>query len=207
MKTKLLAALVAVTIILSPVSAQNLQFNSVVPIQEVKVNPETGAGNLVNVCGAVSINEKEHYWLTANHCLEDTDASYIRGEKVTHVMRDPTNDLAIVKTPTVSAPSVKLAAEAPKLADVVYTISYPLMMPVPLFFKGIITNARFEYDKFVYVVYQIPVAPGASGAPVFNEAGELVSVTQRGFTQGGYSPLGSGAHHEKLKALALWWEK
>ena len=199
-------ALVGALLLSVSAAAQSFPFASVAPIQEIKQDNEEHQV-LVNVCGAVSINQKQHYWLTAYHCVEGIEHSYILGDEADAIMKDVPNDLAVLKTKTVSAPAVKLASKALELGEEVYTISYPLSLPAPLLLSGKIANPYLPYGEAVFVVYQFPVAPGSSGAPVFNTAGELVSVTQRGFSPHSYTPVGSGAHFEKLSTLAIWWEK
>ncbi len=202
----LIAAVAGLALLVTPVPALTPPFESVAPMQEIR-QAEGEKPRLANVCSATSINTKQHLWLTAKHCLDDSDGSYILGDLIEPVMKDETNDLAIVKTLRVTAPAVKLASVAPKLNDAAFTISYPLGFPVPLYFTGIVSNENFEWKGKSYVVFQFPVAPGSSGSPIFNANGELISITQRGFSEHDYGPLGLGVGFEKLQSLAMWWEK
>lgn len=207
MKFYLFAALLALFVLILPADGQNYPYKSVAALQQVEQTPDKPP-TLQNVCGAVSINEKDHLWLTAFHCIEDDAEHYILGDRLTPVVKDTVNDIAIVKTPYVSAPAVKLADTAPAVGDVIYTIAFPLGIQYPLLISGAIANPYTERpNDHPYIITQLAVAPGASGSPIFNTDGRIISVVQRGFQPHTYSPMGAGVTFDKMQSLALWWEK
>jgi S1-C subfamily serine protease len=208
MKTLFLAAILAVPLFFFPISAQQLPLRSVEPIAQV-IYPENGAAPYFgNVCTAASINEKQHYWLTAQHCIADEGPHYIAGQPVGYVMKDATNDLAIVSTPVLSVPALKLAKAAPVVRDPIVVIGHPLGQIFPVVVSGPIAAEQVQMgDAGRFMLLQIPGAPGNSGSPVLNINNEIVSVVQRGPSPSNWGSVMASCTFDKLQALAIWWEK
>lgn len=203
---RIILAILMVLLIVTPIGGQQIPFESIQPIAQV-VYAEDGTAYFANVCTASSINQKEHYWLTAYHCVADEGPHYIAGQPVTYVMKDVPNDLAIVATPVLAAPALKLASKAPITRDSIMVIGHPWGQIFPVVTIGTVAAEKILIEDTGYFMFlQVPSAPGGSGSPVLNEKNEIVSVVQRG-TSRSWGPVLAGALFEKVAALGLWFEK
>ena len=190
-----------------------------VPIVEVTTT-ETGttvAGAFANFCTTSSINEKKHYWLTAAHCVEgEGQKFYVMGEEVQVIVRDVGNDIAIVSTPQASLRGLPLAKKSPVLGDFVQLGGHPLGWPTISLITGTVMNLQVnpfpEKWPHEHMIVQSVVAPGASGSPVVNSRGEIVSVVQIGFAisspygEPTFGPVMGGSLFSSLEKYRGYWE-
>mgnify|MGYP001596473552 FL=1 len=170
-----------------------------------------------NICTVSSINAATHLWLTAAHCVlvETMDEDgiittsprlglVIEGRLVFIVKTDAVADLAILFTPDLSAPALRLADKGPFWEDTVRVVGHPFGYPSVTIAAGTVANPDAVLDSepgFApsYLLITAMVAPGNSGSPIVNTHGEMFSVLQIVWG-GGYSP-GGGATYARLKAL------
>ena len=170
-----------------------------------------------NICTVSSINALLHLWLTAAHCILDTETSedgtsittptsglMIEGHLVYTVKLDKSVDLAVLFTPNFSLPVLRLASRAPLWEDRIRVVGYPFGFTAATIVEGTIATPEepFFDAQFLpsYMLFTAQVAPGNSGSPVINTRGEIVSVHQIGWGRG-YSS-GGGSTYARLKAFA-----
>lgn len=208
-----IAAFVLSLVVLPTVACAADPADSVFPLQMIRVEAsEDGFGEvsatLANICTVTSINEKQHGWLTAAHCVDDDAPRYIMGEQVRIVLRDVPNDIAFLQTTRVSAPAVPLAATAPAVKDAVCVVGYPLGFTFQVTTLGTVAalSAPLDPKGPPYTLFNVTGARGNSGSPILNSAGEIVSVLQIGFSQFSFSPMVGGVRFDALAAYRGAWE-
>lgn len=212
MKQTILAILLSALVFMPVVGTSDpLPLASVAPMAQIYYDSE-GTATFSNVCTVTGINEKEHYWLTAYHCISDAAPDvkhYVKGEAVGYVMKDPTNDLAVLSTPVSTVPAVKIATVAPSLGDRVTVIGHPLGQVYPIVTVGQIAGLKavFPSVEGAFTFLQVPGAPASSGSAVLNERNEIISVVQRGTSPNNWGPVMAGVLFEKLDVVRMWVEK
>lgn len=178
----LLTVLSAVVLLVLPAGAVDL-YESVWPMADAQNR---------NFCTASSVNEKNHLWLTAAHCV--TEGGFIAGGVFEIVEADFVADVAVVYTPEASAPALKMAKRmAPVCEDTddkdcrVMVVGYPfgLMDTGGL---GIVTVGAVAAHSVVvengvppFALFSVTGAPGNSGSAILNHKGEVISVLQIGW--------------------------
>jgi len=158
------------------------------------------------------VNEGVH-WITAAHCvLDEEDSSKVMdvdfqldGNPVYVEKVDKVKDLASLGGgPYASGFPISLLEG--KVGDNLYILGFPLGWDNLLFTKGLIGafDKKFS-DGTSYTVYQLPVAPGDSGGPVFNMDGQVEGVLQISFCDGlfwkGFCPISGGSSLNDLKTF------
>lgn len=151
------------------------------------IEPLTVFGG-VPVCTTFSINEKKHYWLTANHCVRKNTLYYVADQAAWVVDRDEDVDLAVLKTDVIAA-AVPIADAVPEIGSIGIVIGWPSGHLVPTYGWLMTNDAELEVrndegwfhfpHKGHYMLFAMPVYPGHSGSPIFVD-GKLVSVAQVG---------------------------
>lgn len=166
----------------------------------------TESGTLANVCSSASINARRHLWLSAAHCFADPAPRYIMGERVTVVVLDVANDIAIVSTPIASAPALPLASRASALLDGVMVGGHPFGYVSPFLTVGTIAALDVFLDGISHPVdvFQMAGAPGNSGSAILNARGEIISVLQLGWGQS-FSPMVAGVPLSVLAQYRAFW--
>ncbi len=163
-------------------------------------------------CTVFSINEHEHLWMTAHHCVVNHDETsknpygdnQINGESVTIYKDFPDMDVAIVRTERQSAPALKLAGRAPSIGDSVSVTGHGLGWESLTTFAGVVVLPSFmSEDGQFFSIFDMTVFPGHSGSPVFNAKGEVVSVCQIRFTFGRGS--GGAAWIDLQRETKTYW--
>ena len=180
-------------------------------------NLETGEvklrGTSTNICTVSSINTKLRYWLTAAHCVANTERKYyIMGEQVKVIMHDVPNDLAILQTATVTLPALKLAKNEPEVGDRVEVAGHPFGWVFPVFTTGIVSAVKGQpwpesedgWNAY-WMFISAPGAPGNSGSSVVNSKGEVISVVQMGFMRS-FSPVMGGVPWDVLVKYRGYWK-
>ncbi len=155
--------------------AINRVFNQITPKTEVNPGTFSGTGFALTENG---------YFVTSYHVIKGADSVYIENKngsryKLTRVFQDLDNDLAILKVDDPNFTSFgtlpytvdKAAAE---LGEKVYTLGFPRDDMV--FGEGSLSSqSGFEGDTASYQI-SIPLNPGNSGGPLFDERGNLIGI-------------------------------
>lgn len=195
-------------------------FDSVRPLSMVIVHDFTTGNELYrNICTVSSINRTLHLWLTAAHCVlqsemsEDDDGTVITtprlgltidGHLIFIVRLDPKADLAVLFTPNYSLPALHLAKQAPQWTNLVRIVGYPFGFQNVTIVDGTVSTPSqpfFDADFAPsYMLFTAQIAPGNSGSPVLNDHNEIISVAQIGWGRG-YSS-GGGSPYAALKTFA-----
>ncbi|HEY9047165.1 MAG TPA: serine protease [Ohtaekwangia sp.] len=135
-----------------------------------------GTGFLISTNGYVA---------TSYHVVKESDSVFIENEKfgrqkVAVVLSDPANDIAVLRIEHDSVTSVSrtlpysiIKGEA-NLGERVFTLGFPREDIV--FGEGSISaSTGFSQNPNAYQI-SVPVNPGNSGGPLFNESGDIVGI-------------------------------
>ncbi|MBK0404827.1 trypsin-like peptidase domain-containing protein [Adhaeribacter sp. BT258] len=124
------------------------------------------------------------YFVTSYHVIKDSDSVYIENKngnrfKVIEVYKDLDHDLAILKVTdpnftTFGSLPYTVANTDAELGEKVYTLGFPREDMV--FGEGSLSSqSGFEGDTAAYQI-SIPLNPGNSGGPLFDDKGNLIGV-------------------------------
>lgn len=183
-------------------------------VQMTQAVGPVGSAEAGAFCTAVSINQARRYWLTAAHCVSDLQMAYtVRDAPAVVVMRDVLQDLAVLVVPDLDVPGRPLSRTAPAAGQWVAVAGYQGLtgMQAPVLTFGWIAHptlvlfpdAPEPWNK-PFMLIQAAGAPGSSGSPVLNSAGELVSIVQASWTRG-WGQMIMTASAESLAGLAAYW--
>ncbi len=139
-------------------------------------------------CTVFSINEAEHLWMTAHHCVVAEGEggttqwadTFIEGD-ASPVYRDfPDIDVAIIRTAREHAHAFKLSRQAQEVGEKVSVYGHGWGWEGKTLFTGTIAllYADAPQTGMVYTIFDMRVFPGHSGSPVYDEYGRVVSVMQ-----------------------------
>lgn len=136
--------------------------------------------------------------LTAAHCVRDTMLMVLGGEdqhvdsvqyrmkadkgvRVGDVQKyDPAHDLALVQAREKSGHAIAHLGGAPNVGDDVFSVGAPLGMDYS-YIPGVVSSMdRQDSDGLKMIQVSMALAPGDSGAAIFNSNGELVGVVSKG---------------------------
>ncbi len=102
----------------------------------------------------------------------------------TVVAKDTQNDIAILKltkSPSFQSREMKFGdSSMVRMGDEVFTIGYPdtrIMGVRPKYTKGVISAVTGIKDDPTVFQITVPIQPGNSGGPLFNDKGEVVGLT------------------------------
>jgi len=134
--------------------------------------------NGIGSCSGTIIaeNEKNHYVLTAKHCIGINEEMYVEHNKVLYITTSIADDIALIivdgKIPNKTV--AKLAEQSANLGDTVHHVAYP---------SGIIYKRSGKVTRITndWVWFNFKAIGGCSGGGIFNKKGELVSVLWGGF--------------------------
>jgi S1-C subfamily serine protease len=161
----------------------------------------TSSGTLNNTSSTLQINTSDvatgtgflfsssDYVITSYHVVHGAKSIRVRlinGERIdaTVALKDTNNDIAILKlsqTPTSRQNIITLGdSSSVKTGDRVFTYGFPLVDLLgdaePRYSEGFINSlSGMSNDPRLFQV-SIPIQPGNSGGPVFNEKGELIGI-------------------------------
>lgn len=158
-----------------------------------------GGNAMENICTASSINIEDHYWITAAHCVDGMgpEGRFINGAPIEVVEINIGTDIAVFRVPTYIASGQLPLGPAPKWEQEIMIVGHPLGYDAVFVTRGWIANPNGLIEGLPYMIFNIPAAPGNSGSPVINLAGEIVSVLQIGWSRG-FSPVSGGAIYDNL---------
>ena len=136
----------------------------------------------------------KYYLITANHVIDNVDNIFVSVKEndlreATVVVRDTSNDLALIKikTPLTSTPLV-LATKQSKLGSKVVVIGFPLPdilgSKIQTTSGDISALTGFGNDIRFYQI-SAPVQSGNSGGPLLNQQGEVIGVVSSKLNGGG----------------------
>jgi S1-C subfamily serine protease len=191
MRRLLLVAAIVLTLACSASALSPGQF-----LQSVHRLQVVSGDELATVCTVFSVGERT--WGTAAHCVADGSTLYIRGERAWVEKFDTLNDLAMLRTDTLTGVPLTVAASAPAVGATVLIAGHPLGLPA-LVVPGTVASvrARVEWNLPQFMVVAAAGAPGNSGSPVVNAEGELVSVVVIGWTRS-FGPIMGGVLFETV---------
>jgi len=127
-----------------------------------------------------------HFVVTNHHVVGEANSVMLirtdnRQIKADVVMRDPINDVVILKPQNIKflPPGLPMAVSSANVGTNVFTIGYPLLAIMgrePKLTTGYV-NARtgIANDPRTYQI-SVPIQPGNSGGPVFNMNGEVIGI-------------------------------
>lgn len=170
LRTALLTAVLALTLIMSPARALGAGQNGSI----VRLSINGGHG----VCTAFVINQEKRFYLTDDHCI-DTDMA-IGDASVEEVFHAPEIDIAVVQAVGPAGVALK-----PFLGEITQADGYVAKG----FANGLETMTEIK-TRVVFPIFAVDqthgtwmltwptVIPGMSGGPVQNEAGEVITVVE-----------------------------
>lgn len=148
-------------------------------------------------CTAFSINEKEDYVLTANHCFgQDIEGKDLMVDNTPAklVARDVKKDLLVLYVKGNDKPAIHMARANPRVGDEMASYGFGYALSKPLF-RITHTSAIDTEETPSQIITDSDFTPGQSGGPVVNESGDLVMIVQAGDGHG----LGIGVGVETIK--------
>jgi hypothetical protein len=108
-------------------------------------------------------------------------------------------DLAVVRIKAQDLPTLTIGdSESLHAGDAVVAIGHPLGLEDTVS-NGLISGIRTSPDGFTFLQMSVPIAPGSSGGPIFNDQGEVVGVCEAIMRSGQNLNFGTPAKY--LKAL------
>lgn len=160
--------------------------------------PYTSVAQLITpegLCTAFSINERQGYWVSDDHCLEgvgEGDDMTIRSFPVRVVQRSNQFDLVILRGP--SAKALKVAQEQPIPGTPVFKWGHGDGRPRAWLSTGWMTEYLIFAPQYGHLiaVFDLYAVQGDSGAPIMTYDGQVVSTVENGWAPGrlGKSPTG-----------------
>gem|GEM_PF-2039548 len=134
------------------------------------------------------------YVITNNHVVEGANSLFVNfftGEKVRAkiVAQDQRNDVGILKLarrPRTAMGNIVLGdSNKVEMGQKVFTVGYPmsqLLGKKPKYSEGTINSTTGYFDDPGLFQITVPIQPGNSGGPLFNNDGEVIGITTSSFT-------------------------
>jgi len=131
----------------------------------------------------------QDYIITNYHVVKGTSevkVKFTNGESINAevVARDTQNDIAVLKltkSPSFQTREMRFGdSSMVRMGDEVFTIGYPhigIMGFKPKYTEGVISAVTGIKDDPTVFQTTVPIQPGNSGGPLFNEKGEVVGLT------------------------------
>lgn len=152
----------------------------------IKRKPEAGSSSF----GTGFLVSNKDFLITNYHVIEDAKRIFINlnnGNKLecTLVADDKENDLALLKIKGgddifQNTKPFKFNFKTSEVGAEVFTLGYPMIDKMGTEIKvtnGIISsNSGYQGDKTTYQI-TVPIQPGNSGGPLFNNNGEVIGIT------------------------------
>lgn len=157
-------------------------------------------------CTAFSINEKENYVMTANHCFgHDSEGKdlLVDNTPAKLIARDQKKDLMVLYVKGFDRPAIHLAKANPRVGDEMASYGYGYGLSKPLF-RVTHASAIDTEELPSYIITDNDFIPGQSGGPVVDEDGDLVMIVQAG--DGHALGIGIGAETIK-KSMGRYFEE
>lgn len=131
--------------------------------------------------------------LTDRHVVGDAKFVKIRWpdgiEGLGEVIRgDKARDVALVKTDPRGRKPLRLRRDPPQPGDPVFAIGAPLGEKFQSTVTRGIVSANRTFEGLNYIQSDVSVNPGSSGGPLLDDKGQVVAITEAGYSIGG-APL------------------
>ena len=145
--------------------------------------------NVAIATGTGFLFGSQDYIITNYHVVKGTSevkVKFTNGESINAevVARDTQNDVAILKLtkpPSFQSREMKFGdSSMVRMGDKVFTIGYPhtrIMGFKPKYTEGVISAVTGIKDNPTVFQTTVPIQPGNSGGPLFNDKGEVVGLT------------------------------
>jgi S1-C subfamily serine protease len=145
--------------------------------------------NVAIATGTGFLFGSQDYIITNYHVVKGTSevtVKFTNGESInaTVVARDTQNDIAVLKltkSPSFQSREMKFGdSSRVRMGDKVFTIGYPHIGTMglnPKYTEGVISAVTGIRDNPTVFQTTVPIQPGNSGGPLFNEKGEVVGLT------------------------------
>lgn len=193
---KALLTIVLAVCVLNAVPRAADILDSILPLQRVYTN-EAGESTRINVCTTwpVRIEDGRTGWMTALHCTRESQGEgaelFIDGHEVHILKSDPPHDLVLLSGP--NRKHFQVAIGVPKQGAELWSAGYPNGHSTRHALVGVLTALKDDDDG--PAVYQLPAAPGMSGAPVVDRKTGLVIglILQSECNWQGWCPVSRGA--------------
>lgn len=123
------------------------------------------------------------------HVVEKANSIKVRfstgeGVEAKFVLKDDSNDIVVLKLESIPSNIVTNMSlgDSSKMnvGDKVFTIGYPfsnILGKQPRYTEGIINSLYGVQDDPRWFQISVPIQPGNSGGPLFNERGEIIGIT------------------------------
>ncbi len=150
-----------------------------VSIAENKNNGNSKPIVEVNQSGTGFYVTNEGHVVTNNHVIEGCKNIFANKEKVSIIIADPVNDLAILKSKSKNNHFLFLESNTPRKGEEVLVIGYPFgkdLSSESKITQGIISSLEGMGNDFSRLQIDAAIQPGNSGGPVFNKSGNVVGV-------------------------------
>ncbi len=159
-------------------------------IAKVEKAPSSGSGFLVSKNGIVATNAHvvSGYKIISAEFLTDKGK---KTYKLKVLFKDDDNDIAILK---IDDGAFKPVTDLPygiedkhSEGENIFTLGFPLAHVMGSDFKvadGIISSKTGPEGNIRYMTISVPLQPGNSGGPLFNENGDIVGITSARLTGG-----------------------
>jgi S1-C subfamily serine protease len=159
--------------------SNQIVINKIAPPGEIKIR-HGGTGFLFS---------DTDYIITNYHVVKGANSIVVKftsGESIsaTVVTKDSKNDIAILKlhsSPNLSVAPIKIGnSSQAKMGQKIFTIGYPasnIMGVKPKYSEGVINSMTGIRDDPTFFQISVPIQPGNSGGPLFNDQGEVIGIT------------------------------
>jgi len=146
---------------------------------------------------AIKVSSPEAHTLLFKYVPAVTLTDFYGNEYEAEEIRgDINNDICLLGTTGLmeNIEPIRIASEPPQAGDRIYNIASPHGLSQPgavLSYEGYHagTIGPTRTIRTPHYLNAIPTAPGSSGSPILNEAGEIISVTSYGYIQRPHGPV------------------
>jgi S1-C subfamily serine protease len=162
------------------------------------------------ICTTSSINGKIGLWLTANHCVQNGPVEVEDRSDPDHpfypatvIWQNGMEDLAVLITPGLRVTALKLATVSPEVGDEVHSFGFPLAFTKLQFVRGYMVSdsTKVSDEGQIRDLFNLSICAGASGSPILNKDGDIVSVVQLGFGTKPCAPIAGGTAFQTTHQL------
>jgi S1-C subfamily serine protease len=190
MKARILAALAALSLLVSPVLAFDWVGVATATKQSVVEIASTRADGNGSACTGAVIDDDRDFVLTAAHCDGVPGSVFVDNLPAEVRAKDEKRDLLVLYVKGIDRPALKLAKADPKVGEEVASYGYGYALEQPLFRVAHISAGDIAVERARLFTIDASFVSGQSGGPVVNTAGEIVMIVQLGNP---YVGLGVGA--------------
>ena len=170
--------------------------------------PQPPKSNNVSIAtGTGFLFGSKDYIITNYHVVKGTSELKVKflNEQIFDaqvIAKDIQNDVAILKlnkTPSLQSIEMKFGdSSMVRMGDKVFTIGYPsiqILGTKPKYSEGVISAVTGMQDNPTMFQTTVPILPGSSGSPLFNENGEVVGLTTGSLSSIASDLMGSVPHN------------